>query len=427
MKIAKAIPLAIILVLLVNVYASAATGSGSIWTTKNDCGSESQDVNHFAVGDTVYINGANFSPGDHNWTITGKPGGASSDPGQVVASGVVTVGTSGKFCIPAYVVQPGDSGEYQVKVGKKGDNYRVKSVHPTNTPTLTKTPTSTNTLVPTNTNFPTNTNTPVPTSTNTQVPTDTSTPTNTLVVINTNTPTSTNTTGPGPSSTPTNTPSGATNTPTPKNPTKTPAPTNTSVVQMTNTLLAPSSTPTGLPTIVVVYQPTSSPPPSGYPYCGMQVVNATEDRRIIIGLTWRDADAIVGNWGDGNVITGLDVSKGYEVINHQYQPNQQVAMVVIVVGKGPNTYTCSVNVFFSQAAVASATVAVCGTVCQPPPCINGCQDLPSQSQSQEINIGLFSGDNPGSGSILLWCLVGILAVGAFLALIAVVVASSRRS
>jgi hypothetical protein len=117
---------------------ACAAAPTAIWTTKNDCGDWTQDVNHYAVGDVVYINGA-FAAGTYTWSITGLP--ASCDPNQVVAFGTVTVdgtcsftggivggsctGGTGQFCFPAYQILAGDCGEYQVKLDTKGDNYRV--------------------------------------------------------------------------------------------------------------------------------------------------------------------------------------------------------------------------------------------------------------------------------------------------------------
>lgn len=98
----------------------------AIWTTRDDCGDIKQDVNHFAIGEHVYVNGEGFSAGDYNWKIRGKPGGGSCDPNAIVASGTYNVDSSGNFCFDAYTVQPDDCGEYQVKFGVKGDNYRVK-------------------------------------------------------------------------------------------------------------------------------------------------------------------------------------------------------------------------------------------------------------------------------------------------------------
>jgi hypothetical protein len=114
--------------------ASAAPGGGNpgaIWTTSGDCGDESQDVNHFAIGDQVYINGSGFDANtSYSWQIKGQPGGASADPNIVVASGTVMTDGSGNFCINAYTVATDDDGEYSVKVGTKGDNYRVDGSTP---------------------------------------------------------------------------------------------------------------------------------------------------------------------------------------------------------------------------------------------------------------------------------------------------------
>ncbi|MBN1480656.1 hypothetical protein EH223_21115, partial [candidate division KSB1 bacterium] len=99
---------------------------GAIWTTKNDCGDETQDANHYAIGEDVYINGSNFDPNtEYDWQIEGQPGQASCDPGQVVASATITTDENGDFCFYAYTVQNDDCGEYKVNVGNKGDNYRV--------------------------------------------------------------------------------------------------------------------------------------------------------------------------------------------------------------------------------------------------------------------------------------------------------------
>ncbi|MBG0786629.1 MAG: hypothetical protein H0S79_16150 [Anaerolineaceae bacterium] len=99
--------------------------SGAIWTTDGSCGDATQDVNHFQKGHSVYINGDGFDAGSYEWKITGNPGGASADPGIVVASGTVIVDDSGSFCFNAYTIKNDDGGEYSVKVGNKGDNYRV--------------------------------------------------------------------------------------------------------------------------------------------------------------------------------------------------------------------------------------------------------------------------------------------------------------
>jgi hypothetical protein len=121
---------------------------GAIWTTTGSCGSP-VDANHYQVGEVVYINGSGFDAGDHTWQIKGQPGGASGDPGDVVASGTVTVDASGAFCFAAYTVQADDWGEYAVKVGNKGDNYNVSAATATPTDEATATPTDEPTQTPT--------------------------------------------------------------------------------------------------------------------------------------------------------------------------------------------------------------------------------------------------------------------------------------
>ncbi len=103
-----------------------AQNSGAIWTTESACGDETQDQNHYAIGEIVYVNGSNFDPNtEYDWKIEGQPGGASCDPGIVVASGTILTDENGDFCFDAYTVQNDDCGEYKVNVGNKGDNYRV--------------------------------------------------------------------------------------------------------------------------------------------------------------------------------------------------------------------------------------------------------------------------------------------------------------
>lgn len=113
------------------VAAGKGGNAGAIWTTNGDCGDAGQDVNHFAIGDVVYINGSGFDENtSYDWQIKGQPGGASADPNIVVASGSVLTDADGNFCIAAYTVAADDDGEYSVKVGNKGDNYRVQGTTP---------------------------------------------------------------------------------------------------------------------------------------------------------------------------------------------------------------------------------------------------------------------------------------------------------
>ena len=93
--------------------------SGAIWTTKNDCGSQNQDANQYSPGENVYINGAGFSSGNYSWEIRGKPGGASCDPNQVVASGNKNVNSSGKVCFNAYTIPSSNCGQQLWRISSK--------------------------------------------------------------------------------------------------------------------------------------------------------------------------------------------------------------------------------------------------------------------------------------------------------------------
>lgn len=126
----KAFIITIFALLLTVSLASATPNPGAIWTTNGDCGDANQNVNQFAVGDTVFINGNNFGYGDRDWDITGKPGQASCDPNIAVASGVFDVDESGSFCFEAYAVEQGDCGEYGVDFDGKKDNYKVEKGEP---------------------------------------------------------------------------------------------------------------------------------------------------------------------------------------------------------------------------------------------------------------------------------------------------------
>jgi len=101
------------LLLIIGVGSSVIT---SIWTSDNGC--NTQDENHYDIGDHVFINGEGSSlNGDETWTITGTPG--SCDPDQIVASGTISGIDNGGFCFDAYTVQNGDCGVYKVDVENK--------------------------------------------------------------------------------------------------------------------------------------------------------------------------------------------------------------------------------------------------------------------------------------------------------------------
>ena len=125
--------LSIVLVLTLGFVAAdrpACVGNpGATWTTTDSCG-DPQNVNEYAIGDVVYINGANFCEGTYNWDITGQGGSenaqASCDPNIVVASGTVTTNADGTFCFQAYTVADDDCGVYKSTVdNNKHDAYHV--------------------------------------------------------------------------------------------------------------------------------------------------------------------------------------------------------------------------------------------------------------------------------------------------------------
>jgi VCBS repeat-containing protein len=100
------------------------SGPGAIWTTRNDCGDQQQNVNEYCFGETVYINGNNFDPNKElNWSIIGSPN--SCDPDAIIASGTHPSGDNGSFCFLAYTIKNDDCGGYQVNVENKNDNYNV--------------------------------------------------------------------------------------------------------------------------------------------------------------------------------------------------------------------------------------------------------------------------------------------------------------
>jgi len=248
-------------------YAQANVGA--IWTTSNTCGNPDQNVNLYAVGETIFINGANFPAiTGFPWDITRVSGGSSK---PTIASGTLTTGSDGAFCIAAHEVQASDAGyTYQAGVGDvKSDNFRVAAADPTATFTPTSTPTDTPTSTPTDT--PTTTPTETPTTTPTDTPT--STPTNTPTSTPTDTPED-----PGdPTATPTDTPEDpgdptATPTDTPEDPgdpTATPTDTPEDPGDPTETPVPPTDPP-GDPTETPV-PPTEEDPGLLIPVTGVDL------------------------------------------------------------------------------------------------------------------------------------------------------------
>ena len=127
----------------------AAQGS-----TKTSAGTCNNPVNknHYSAGDNIILHFEGFEPNStFAWQIEGNPGGASCDPGDVVASGTFDSDANGDGCVFAYTILPDDCGEYHVTVeGGKGDNYRVGEEEPTPDPdfTVTKTPNVSTVLYP---------------------------------------------------------------------------------------------------------------------------------------------------------------------------------------------------------------------------------------------------------------------------------------
>ena len=122
----KNLGLFLLFVFLCAGFVSAGS-MGAIWTTTNGCGEPSQNVNHYEVGEQVYLNGVGFyKNGEYTWTVKGNPGLSSCDPKTIVATGVLPLYEEESFCFPVYTVEEGDCGVYRVKFGMKIDSYKVK-------------------------------------------------------------------------------------------------------------------------------------------------------------------------------------------------------------------------------------------------------------------------------------------------------------
>jgi len=109
-------------------------GAGAIWTTKGDCGNESQDVNHYKVGEAIYINYKNFTPGlETDWQINATGAGHPVLVGSDLENGIyggnpITVEPDGNGCFLAFVFTNSEVNQtYQAKFGgvTKNDNFSV--------------------------------------------------------------------------------------------------------------------------------------------------------------------------------------------------------------------------------------------------------------------------------------------------------------
>lgn len=245
------------------VYATTSTqNGGSIYTSNQGC--SIQDLNHYQVGEVVYIHFANFSPGWYWLTMQQTDG----NPKPIVEGPRMVYLSSSNGCITGHTVGGSEAGhEFKATLGDKTDNYGVEheaTATPTKTPTKTATPTKTVTATATPTKTPTSTTTATPTNTATATATSTqvftATPTSTGTPEDTATATATNTNTPEPTNT--STPE-ATNTP---EDTATPQPTSTpedtATPQPTNTpedTATPENTPTEGVTEVPTENPTDNP------------------------------------------------------------------------------------------------------------------------------------------------------------------------
>lgn len=98
----KVFSLTILVLMLISLMGIGSAETGVIWTTRDDCGDETKNVNHYEIGEAIWINGYNFGEGVYDWSITGLGGSANSqascDPNVIVASGDYPVDETGAFC-----------------------------------------------------------------------------------------------------------------------------------------------------------------------------------------------------------------------------------------------------------------------------------------------------------------------------------------
>jgi hypothetical protein len=121
----KQIIFALIMILMFASLASARVSVPSLTNIKTTDSSCDGNVEHYDVGDAVYLLGRGDA-GTYNWSITGKSGDSSCKPNIVVASGNLTIPAGNStFCIPAYTIASDDCGEYKVDADKKNTNFRV--------------------------------------------------------------------------------------------------------------------------------------------------------------------------------------------------------------------------------------------------------------------------------------------------------------
>lgn len=97
--------------------------SGAVWTTTGSCG-EPQNINHYEVGETVYINGSGFDADtEYDWVIK-EPG----NNGDILADGSESTDSEGDVCFSALLLLESHvGGPYNAKYNDKNDNFSVVS------------------------------------------------------------------------------------------------------------------------------------------------------------------------------------------------------------------------------------------------------------------------------------------------------------
>ncbi len=97
-------------------------GSGAIWTTDSSCAP--QDLNHYSLGQAIWIRAAGFTPNkEYSWFIN------ETGPGHpTVVSGTQTTNSAGYVCFYAYTFTSSDTinNPYQAKFSNKNDNFSVE-------------------------------------------------------------------------------------------------------------------------------------------------------------------------------------------------------------------------------------------------------------------------------------------------------------
>lgn len=123
-SIALVIALALGLAVVLANTGGVSAASGAIWTTTGTCGNP-QNINHYEVGQTVFINGSGFSTSTpFTWEIK-EPGAG----GAAIASGSDSTDENGDLCLEALTLEEQHlGGPYQTQVsldGAKNDNFSV--------------------------------------------------------------------------------------------------------------------------------------------------------------------------------------------------------------------------------------------------------------------------------------------------------------